>query len=128
MPILSDFTTVTDGSEFLFNGRVLNVDFHTGGRHNTEALLDIAAFGGYRAGDRNMLFRVRLNGRLLPTISARRWQSGADAFAPDRMNVVIPPDVLRSSGANTLRIEPSYEETRDYGWIGPVICHFHQDT
>jgi hypothetical protein len=124
MPILSDFTVVAENA-FLFNGSNLDASFFTGGRHNSNAVLDVAALGGFRSGDSGMRLRVRLNSQLLETITVHRWESHSTVVF-DRINVVIPPSVLRSSGANTLRIEPAYEGTGDYAFIGPVVCHFHQ--
>lgn len=124
MPILSDFTVVTE-SAFLFDGDELDTDFSTGGRHNSNAVLDVAALGGFRSGDAGMRLRIRVNAHLLETIMVHRWETHS-SIVFDRVNVVIPPNILRSSGANTLRIEPLYEGSSDYTFIGPVVCHFHQ--
>jgi hypothetical protein len=126
MPVLSDFTIAANDA-FLFNGRNLDVSFNTGGRHNTGAVLDVAALGGYRNGDPGMRLRIRLNGRLLSTIMTNRWATHG-VIVYDRVSVVIPPNVLRRSSNNDLRIEPVYESSSDYAFIGPVVCHFHQHT
>jgi hypothetical protein len=126
MPILSDFTVVNGSSRFLSGGPFVTT-FFTGGRHNSDAVLDIAALGGYRDGDAGMTMRVRINGSLVGTIMVHRWQTH-DSIVLDRLNVVVPPSRLSPTVANELRIEPQYETTGDYAFLDAVVCHFHQES
>jgi hypothetical protein len=123
MPVVSDFTTVTE-NEFLFNGGTLTKTFGTGGRHNSDALLDVTALGGFRSDDTGMRIRVRINNSYNRTIMVNRWQTHS-SIVQDRIAMKIPAGVL-NSGNNTLRIEPLYEASSDYAFLGVVTCHFHQ--
>lgn len=126
MPVLSDFSVITK-SDFVFRSstETKSYGFNTGGRHNSNALLDLALLGGYKSGDENLSVRFRLNGTSLTTSIINRWQSHA-TIVHDRVSVVIDPGILRSSGVNTLRLEPIWEGSSDYLFVGPLICHFHQ--
>ncbi|MGB5759514.1 MAG: hypothetical protein WBM50_21550 [Acidimicrobiales bacterium] len=38
---------------------------------------------------------------------------------------MVSPTIL-VSGNNPLRIEPLWESSSDYMFVGPVVCRFHQ--
>ena len=128
MPVLSDFTVIEDNAFVTQSGTpVYSKSFNTGGRHNSNALLDIAVLGGARSGDENISVRVRVNGRPITTFTANRWTSHF-TIVYDRILAVIVPSILRSSGNNTLELEPLWEGSGDYLFLGAVACHFHQAT
>mgnify|MGYP000459529611 CR=1 FL=1 len=126
MPVLSDFTII-DKNEFVTRSAtpIYSRSFNTGGRHNSNALLDIAILGGFRSGDENMSVRVRVNGVNITTFTANRWTSHS-TIVYDRISAVVDPSILRSSGNNTLELIPSWEANSDYMFLGPIVCHFHQ--
>lgn len=126
MPVLSDFTVIRK-SDFVTRSstETRTYNFNTGGRHNSDALLDLALLGGFRSGDEAMRLRVRVNGQTIGTTFIRRWTSHS-YIVHDRISMVIDPGVLRSSGNNQLRVEPSWEQANDYLFVGPLVCHFHQ--
>ena len=124
MPVLSDFTVVNSNVRFQQNN-ALSLQFNTGGRHNSVALLDPAVLGGFRSGDATMNVRFRLNGSHLTTIGVRRWENHS-LIEYARPNIVIPTGRLRSTGNNVLVIDPTYESSSDYLFIGTVVVHFHQ--
>lgn len=126
MPVLSDFTII-DKNEFVSRSStpVYRRSFNTGGRHNSNALLDIAVLGGFRSGDENISVRVRVNGVNITSFIANRWTSHS-TIVYDRVSAVIDPSILRSSGNNTLELIPTWESSNDYMFLGPIVCHFHQ--
>ena len=126
MALLSDFKVIEDNA-FVQQGStpVYSKTFNTALRHNSNALLDIAVLGGFRSGDQNMSVRVRVNGRAITTFMTNRWASHY-TIVYDRILAVIDPNILRSSGNNTLELEPSWEGSNDYMFLGTVACHFHQ--
>ncbi len=128
MPVLSDFTVVTK-NDFVTRSAtpVYAKTFNTGGRHNSNAVLDVAVLGGFRSGDENMSVRVRVNGTPITTFIANRWVSHG-TIVYDRISAVVGPNILRRSGNNTLELEPLWEGSNDYLFLGPVVCHFHQST
>ncbi|MEM1384597.1 MAG: hypothetical protein AAGD08_07710, partial [Pseudomonadota bacterium] len=107
MPILSDFTVVNPTTRLL-NNSSQSFNFSTGGRHNSDALLDVEVLGGFRGGDTAMSVRFRLNGDVLTTRTIPRWQDHS-LIDYTRNNIRIPPNKLKSSGSNTLVVEPTYE-------------------
>ena len=96
MPVLSDFTVIEE-NEFVQQSStpVYSKSFNTGGRHNTNALLDIAVLGGARSGDAGdaISVRVRVNGRPITTFAANRWTSHF-TIVYDRILAVIDPEHL----------------------------------
>lgn len=126
MPVLSDFTII-GANEFVSRSStpVYTRSFHTGGRHNSNALLDIAILGGFRSGNAAIRVRVRVNGVNITTFTAHRWVNHR-TIVYDRISAVINPHILKSSGNNTLELIPSWEASNDYMFLGPIVCHFHQ--
>ncbi|GEM_PF-4758166 len=126
MPVVSDFTIIKE-HDFVSRGsfETKSYTFNTGGRHNSNALLDVSLFGGFRNSDQNMTVRMRINNVLIGSNIIERWQSHS-TIVHNRINLVIDPNILRSSGNNTLRIEPQWESSNDYLFVGPIVCHFHQ--
>lgn len=126
MPVLSDFSVITDGEGEYLAHRNFTGNFDTGGRRDTRGLLDIELLGGYRAGDTNMWITILLNGSSLTSRAVSRW-TVPRVLSFDRLNIVIPPGRLRD-GNNTLEIRPSWESRTDYAFVGTVVVHFHQAT
>jgi hypothetical protein len=65
MAQVSDFD-VASGSEFLFDGAVLNSTFHAGGRNsNEDVFVQVSGLGGFVSGRSGINIRASVNGTSL---------------------------------------------------------------
>ena len=100
MPVLSDFTIIRENDFFSRSSfETKSYSFGTGGRHNSNALIDLSLFGGFKSGDANMTVRIRINNVLIGSTIIERWQSHS-TIVHSRINLVIDPNILKSSGNN----------------------------
>lgn len=130
MALVSDFV-VASGMRFVTNAQDLSLQFSTSGRNaSTQTFLQLSGLGGFRQDQEAISVRIDLNGNRLTTVMFRRWQSHA-VIVPDVAVVDFESSLLRNHflfwpQLNILSIRPIYADSSDYGWIGPVIVHFHQ--
>ncbi len=135
MAVVSDYTTVLDGSTTIGDGQVnWEMTFNTGGRRTSgTALLSLMVRGLTHASN---AVPVRVNDTVVGHITPNRYPTEADrAVVSDHwfaQYFAFPANVL-NDGNNEIRVEaaPFPEATPannfDDFTIRDVVCHFKQD-
>ena len=126
MAELSDYEVAT-GLTFL-SAKSLTTTFNSGGRNaKRRAYIQLSGLGGLHANQSAISIRLMLNGTSIGQYSVRRY-TGQPSVLFDQVLVEFSSDLLKSSGDNTLLIEPLYSNSQDYCWVGPAVVHYKQNS